>query len=113
MDAANIITYSSENHQNSLDPSPVGRKMDQKIKVAAAHAAPVFMNKEATTRKVIRLIEQAGKDKIDLLVFPETFIPGYPVSSQYLRSKTTSGGSWVIEGVVTLSTNNAFISVLD
>ncbi|PGG99231.1 hypothetical protein AJ79_08623 [Helicocarpus griseus UAMH5409] len=50
----------------------------QKIKVAAVHAAPVFMNKKATTEKVIKLIEQAGKEKIELLVFPETFVPGYP-----------------------------------
>lgn len=50
------------------------------FKVAAAHAAPVFMDKAATTKKVISLIEQAAKDSIKLLVFPETFIPGYPVS---------------------------------
>ncbi|KAK8051141.1 carbon-nitrogen hydrolase [Apiospora rasikravindrae] len=49
-----------------------------KFKVAAAHAAPIFMNKAATIKKVIELIEQAGRDDIKLLVFPETFIPGYP-----------------------------------
>ncbi|KAK8079508.1 carbon-nitrogen hydrolase [Apiospora hydei] len=49
-----------------------------KFKVAAAHAAPIFMNKAATIKKVIELIEQAGHDDIKLLVFPETFIPGYP-----------------------------------
>ena len=54
--------------------------MAQKILVAAVHAAPVFMNKEETTQKVIKLIEQAGQEEIKLLVFPETFIPGYPVS---------------------------------
>ncbi|KAI1017803.1 hypothetical protein LB504_004029 [Fusarium proliferatum] len=52
--------------------------MDYKVVVAAVHAAPVFMNKAATTDKVISLIEQAGKENIELLVFPETFIPGYP-----------------------------------
>lgn len=51
-----------------------------KIRMAAVHAAPVFMDKKATTDKVVRLIEQAGQEKIELLVFPETFIPGYPVS---------------------------------
>ena len=50
-----------------------------KFKVAAAHAAPVFMNKAATIEKAVRLIEQAAADDIRLLVFPETFIPGYPV----------------------------------
>ncbi|KAK0648698.1 carbon-nitrogen hydrolase [Cercophora newfieldiana] len=49
-----------------------------KFKVAAAHAAPVFMNKAATIQKVVRLIEQAGAEDTKLLVFPETFIPGYP-----------------------------------
>ncbi|KAF1993049.1 carbon-nitrogen hydrolase [Amniculicola lignicola CBS 123094] len=49
-----------------------------KFKVAAAHAAPVFMDKAATIRKVISLVEQAGKEEIKLLVFPETFVPGYP-----------------------------------
>jgi len=52
-----------------------------KFKVAAVHAAPVFMNKAATTAKVIALIDQAAQQKIKLLVFPETFIPGYPVRS--------------------------------
>ncbi|KAF7302841.1 CN hydrolase domain-containing protein [Mycena kentingensis (nom. inval.)] len=49
-----------------------------KIKAAAVHAAPVYMNKSATTAKVIDLIQQAGQRDIQLLVFPETFIPGYP-----------------------------------
>ncbi|KAF2995709.1 hypothetical protein E8E13_004155 [Curvularia kusanoi] len=49
-----------------------------KFKVAAAHAAPVFMNKAATIRKTVALIEQAAEQDIKLLVFPETFVPGYP-----------------------------------
>ncbi|OJD15372.1 hypothetical protein AJ78_04377 [Emergomyces pasteurianus Ep9510] len=60
-----------------MTPTPMNIPT-QVLRVAAAHAAPVFMNKEATTAKVIRLIEQAGREKIELLVFPETFIPGYP-----------------------------------
>lgn len=52
---------------------------ETKFKVAAAHAAPVFMDKAATIKKTIQLIEQAAKNDIKLLVFPETFIPGYPV----------------------------------
>lgn len=52
-----------------------------KFKVAAAHAAPVFMNKAATIKKTIALIEQAAQDDVKLLVFPETFIPGYPVGN--------------------------------
>jgi nitrilase len=52
---------------------------ETKFKVAAAHAAPVFMDKAATIQKTIRLLEKAAADDIKLLVFPETFIPGYPV----------------------------------
>ena len=52
---------------------------ETKFKVAAAHAAPVFMNKAATIKKTVQLIEQAATSDVKLLVFPETFIPGYPV----------------------------------
>ncbi len=50
-----------------------------KFKVAAAHAAPVFMDKAATIRKAVQLIEEAAAEGVKMLVFPETFIPGYPV----------------------------------
>jgi predicted amidohydrolase len=52
---------------------------ETKFKVAAAHAAPVFMNKAETLKKVVSLIEEAGAQDIKLLVFPETFVPGYPL----------------------------------
>lgn len=50
-----------------------------KLRAAAVHAAPVYMDKEKTTAKVVQLIEEAGKQDLQLLVFPEVFIPGYPV----------------------------------
>lgn len=62
-----------KNYNNMAPPK------ETKFKVAAAHAAPVFMNKAATIKKTVQLIQQAAKDDIKLLVFPETFIPGYPV----------------------------------
>ncbi|MFJ1890561.1 carbon-nitrogen hydrolase family protein [Streptomyces sp. NPDC088170] len=46
--------------------------------VAAVHAAPVFMDTGATVDKAVALIERAGREGIDLLVFPEAFVPGYP-----------------------------------
>ncbi|KAJ7146334.1 carbon-nitrogen hydrolase [Mycena epipterygia] len=52
--------------------------LNTKIKAAAVHAAPVYMDKKATTQKVVDLIHQATSKGIRLLVFPETFIPGYP-----------------------------------
>jgi len=52
--------------------------LNVKIKAAAVHAAPVYMDKKSTTEKVISLIQHAKCKGIRLLVFPETFIPGYP-----------------------------------
>lgn len=63
-----------------LDPQPEGMntKMTETVKVAAVQAAPVFMDKDATIQKTIALIEEAAKDGASLIVFPETWIPGYP-----------------------------------
>jgi len=52
--------------------------MLDKVKVAAAQVAPVFMDKEATIDKACKAIEEAGKNDARLVVFPETFVPGYP-----------------------------------
>ena len=49
-----------------------------KIKVAAAHVSPVFLDIKATTKKACDLIAEAGKNGADLIAFPEVFIPGYP-----------------------------------
>ena len=49
------------------------------VKVAAAHVAPVFMNAMSTADKAVAYIERAKEDQVELLVFPETFIPGFPV----------------------------------
>ncbi len=48
------------------------------FKAAAVHAAPVFMDTAASTEKAIGFIERAGREGIELLVFPEVFLPGYP-----------------------------------
>jgi len=50
----------------------------QKIKVAVVQASPVLFDREATIEKVCRLILEAAKKDIKLLLFPEAFIPAYP-----------------------------------
>ncbi|MGF6878043.1 hypothetical protein OKW35_007522 [Paraburkholderia sp. MM5477-R1] len=49
------------------------------VKVAAAHVASVYMNAPATVQKALSLIEEASRNGAELISFPESFIPGFPV----------------------------------
>ena len=42
----------------------------------ACNVAPVFLDTKATVAKTIGLIREAASNKADLVVFPETHIPG-------------------------------------
>ena len=48
------------------------------FKVAVIQESPVFLDKEKTIKKSVSLIEEASNSGAKLIVFPETFIPGYP-----------------------------------
>ena len=47
--------------------------------VAAAHVAPVFLDLRRTVDKVCSLIAEAARHGAQLVVFPETFVPAFPV----------------------------------
>ena len=49
------------------------------FKAAACHAASVFLNTAKTIEKACDLIAEAARNGAKLIVFPESFIPGFPV----------------------------------
>ncbi|MDO9352382.1 MAG: carbon-nitrogen hydrolase family protein [Solirubrobacteraceae bacterium] len=48
------------------------------FKVAAVHATPELLDAEASVEKACGLIAEAGRAGVDLAVFPEVFVPGFP-----------------------------------
>lgn len=60
-------------------------------RVAACHAAPHFLSARKTTDKAISYIHQAAKNKANLIVFPESFIPAFPFWSA-IRPPTDNHG---------------------
>ncbi|KAF2722294.1 carbon-nitrogen hydrolase [Polychaeton citri CBS 116435] len=49
------------------------------VRVAACNVAPVFLDTQKTVLKTISLIQEAARNRADLVVFPETHLPGYPL----------------------------------
>nr|WP_321221892.1 carbon-nitrogen hydrolase family protein [uncultured Psychroserpens sp.] len=52
--------------------------MKHKLKVALAQISPVWLNKDETLKKVENAIEEASKENVELIVFGEGLVPGYP-----------------------------------
>src|SRR5213594_1504630 len=50
----------------------------ERVVAAAVQAAPVFLDRERTVGKAVGLIREASAGGAGLIVFGETFIPGYP-----------------------------------
>jgi len=48
------------------------------FRVAAVQATPAWLDRDATLGVVVDHIGKAGADDADLVVFPESFVPGYP-----------------------------------
>jgi len=48
------------------------------VVVAAVQAAPIYLNLERSLARAIELIAEAAKRRAQLVVFPESWLPGYP-----------------------------------
>jgi predicted amidohydrolase len=53
--------------------------MNKPFLFATAQLAPAFLNLEAGIDKACQWIAKAGKEDVKILVFPETWLPGYPI----------------------------------
>ena len=53
----------------------------RKIRAAAAQISPVLFSQDGTTEKVLGAIAEAAAEGVELIVFPETFVPYYPYFS--------------------------------
>ena len=54
-------------------------------RIAIIQQAPVFLDRSATLAKAVGAVDEAARDGAGLVVFPETFIPGYPAWVWRLR----------------------------
>ncbi len=52
-------------------------------KIAVVQHPPVFLNLENSVDLAIQYIEEAGERDANMVVFPETWLPGYPVWLDY------------------------------
>ncbi|MEP6723577.1 MAG: nitrilase-related carbon-nitrogen hydrolase, partial [Variovorax sp.] len=51
------------------------------VRAAAVQIAPDFESEDGTLQKVCEAIDQAASKGVQLIVFPETFLPYYPYFS--------------------------------
>ena len=64
------------------------------MKIAAVQAAPVFMDSSATTDKLLALLREAASSGAELALFPEVFLPGYPI---WLRAPEVAHNDELLE----------------
>ena len=59
------------------------KDIENSCKIALVQAEPVLFDKSASLKKALQWIAEAAAQKPDLIVFPELFIPGYPVGMNF------------------------------
>jgi nitrilase len=51
------------------------------VRIAACHAASVFLSAKETAGKAVRLIQEASRNGANVVVFPETYVAAFPAWS--------------------------------
>lgn len=64
------------------------------VKIAALQISPILFDREQSLDKAVSYIHKAGDEDVDIVLFPESFIPGYPrgLSFGYLVGSRTEKG---------------------
>jgi len=65
--------------------------MVSRLLAAACHVSPIVLSSQKTTQKCVSLIHQAAKNSANLVVFPESYIPAFPVWSAILAPSQNHG----------------------
>ena len=60
-------------------------------RIAVVQRAPAFLDRGATLELAVAAVDEAARAGARLIVFPEAFIPGYPVWIWRLRPGTDMG----------------------
>jgi nitrilase len=60
--------------------------------VAAVQAGPPYLDRDGALATAIEHVRRAGTEDVDLVVFPESFVPGYP--DWVWRSRPWRDGEW-------------------
>jgi nitrilase len=60
------------------------------VTLAAIQASPVFLDRQATLDKALRLIAEAGRLGAKVIVFPEAFIPAFPYWYYFFPAHSTA-----------------------
>lgn len=59
------------------------KDLKENCRVAVVQAEPVLFDKKASVDKAVKFIEEAALKNPNLIVFPELFIPGYPIGMTF------------------------------
>ena len=57
--------------------------LEKNCRIALIQAEPVMFDKRASLDKALALIDKASLNDPDIVVFPELFIPGYPIGMNF------------------------------